>query len=84
MQRFGRLGWVRIDVGIFSELGLLNLIGFLIFMVSSCLGGSGCISIDSLGFVLTWDDLKGLRWIYLEDRYKTWFVLDLNDFAGCV
>ena len=31
---------------------------FLIFMVSSCLGGSGWISIDSLGFTLTWHDLK--------------------------
>ena len=55
-QRFGRLGWVRIDLGIFGEFdgefGLVNLIGFVrFFMDSNCLGGSGRISIDSLGFV---------------------------------
>ena len=42
----------RIDLGIFGELGLVNLSGFVCFFVdSSCLGGSGRISIDSLGFV---------------------------------
>ena len=28
LQWFGRLGWVRIELGIFGELGFLNLIGF--------------------------------------------------------
>ena len=55
-QRFGRLGWVRIYLGIFGEFdgefGLVNLIGFVwLFMDSNCLGGSGRISVDSLGFV---------------------------------
>ena len=27
----GRLGWVRIDLGIFGELGLVNLIGLFDF-----------------------------------------------------
>ena len=50
-QRFGRLKWIRIDLGIF-EFGLVNLIGVVrFFMNSSCLGGSGQISIDSIGFV---------------------------------
>ena len=42
----------RIDLGIFCELGLVNLIGVVrFFMNSSCLLGSGQISIDSIGFV---------------------------------
>ena len=51
-QRFGRLGWIRIDLGIF-EFGLVNVIGVVRFSVmdSSCLGGSGRISIDSHGFM---------------------------------
>ena len=50
-QRFGRLGRIRIDLGIF-EFGLVNLIGVVrFFMNSSCLGGSGQLSIDSIGFV---------------------------------
>ena len=38
-QRFGRLGWIRIDLGIF-EFGLVKLIGVVrfSFMGSSCLG----------------------------------------------
>ena len=41
-QQFGRLGWIRIDFGIF-EIALVNLIGVVrfSFMDSSCLGGSG-------------------------------------------
>ena len=56
-QRFGRLGWVRIDLGMFGELdwsiwfGELNWICFIFVMDSSCLGESGRISVDSLGFV---------------------------------
>ena len=43
-----------------GEFCLVNLIGFVrFFMDSSCLGGSGRISVDSL---------KGS--VYLEDRYK--------------
>ena len=59
-----RLGWVRIDLGIFGELGLLNLIGFFDFYGFELFGW---ISIDSLGFALTWHDLKGLRWIKRTD-----------------
>ena len=40
------------DLGIFGELGLVNLSGFVRFFVdSSCLNGSGWISIVSVGFV---------------------------------
>ena len=48
---------MRIDLGIFGELdwsiwfGELNWICFIFVMDSSCLGESGRISVDSLGFV---------------------------------
>ena len=49
------VGWI--DLGIFGELdwsiwfGELNWICFIFVMDSSCLGESGRISVDSLGFV---------------------------------
>ena len=47
-----------------GQFGLENLIGFvLFFMDSRGLVESGRISFYSIGFVQTWDDLKGLRWI---------------------
>ena len=51
-------------------------------MNSSCLDGSEWISIDSLGFVLTWDDFKGLRWIQRIDI--SLFLLDLEEFVEFV
>ena len=40
-QRFSRLAWIRIDLGIFG-FGWVNLIGVVrFFMDARCLGGSG-------------------------------------------
>ena len=74
-QWFGRLEWSLVDLGIF-EVVLVNSIGFVrFFLNSSCLDGSGQISIDSIGFVIC-IDLGWLEWITvdLEDRYKLIFV----------
>ena len=73
-QRFGRLGWIPIDFGIF-EFGLVNLIGVVrfSFMDSSCLGGSGRFQ------YIRWDLWLGMGWlerltIDSEDRFKLIFV----------
>ena len=59
----GRLGWVRIDLGIFGELGLVNLIGLFDFYGFDLFGW---IWVDFNRFawnMLAWDESKGLRWI---------------------
>ena len=44
-DRFGNV------MHLIGEFGLVNVIGFVRFVMdSSCLGGSGRISVDSLGF----------------------------------
>ena len=73
LQRFGRLGWVRIDVGIFDELGLLNLIVFFGFYGFE-LFGYIWVRFNWFGWICT--DLGWLERITvdLEDRYKFVFV----------
>ena len=73
LQRFGKLGWVRIDLGIFGELGLLNLIGSFDFYGFELFGW---IWVDFNRFAWICADLGWLERIAvdLEDRYKFIFV----------
>ena len=81
-QRFGRLGWVRIDLGIFGELGLVNLIGLFDFYGFELFGW---IWVDFNRFAWICADLGWLERIavYLEDRYK-FILLDLEEFVEFV
>ena len=64
----GRLGWVRIDLGIFGELGLVNLIGLFDFY-----------GFELFGWI--WVDFSRFDWIrvgmatYLDGSGKIWMAL---------
>ena len=69
----GRLGWVRIVLGIFGELGLVNLIGLFDFNGFELFGW---IWVDFNRFAWICADLGWLERIAvdLEDRYKFIFA----------